>query len=168
MGMGSVQKKKARGYRRSETGKSVAPPSLSYQDEFIRDQIRHNKIQDFRTVMVYSLLGLIAAGTVVFALGHFLKKQKKNKVQQGAMEEGNPATYATLFKMAFDNDNMLGWGTNEELVFQTARQVPSKKFYDKVQSAYSTLYQSQLNADLKSELSSDEYVQVMQIINAKQ
>lgn len=167
MRMGNVQKKKARGYRNSGTGKSAAPASLSYEEEFIREQIRHHKVQDFKAVVGYSLLGLLAAGTLVFAVAHFMRKQKQNKVQQGALEEGNPATFATLFKMAFDNDNILGWGTNEELVMQTAKEIPSKKLYDKIQSAYATLYKSQLNADLKSELSSEEYIQVMKIINAK-
>lgn len=167
MKTGSVQRRKVRGYRKSGTGSSEAPAPLSFQNEFIREQIRHTKVQDFKAVVGYSLLGLLAAGTLVFAASYYLRKKKKNKVQQGAIEEGNPATYATLFKMAFDNDNVLGWGTNEELVMQTARDIPSKKLYDKVQSAYATLYKSQLNADLQSELSSEEYLQVMKIINAK-
>lgn len=167
MGRSAVERKKARGYQKSDAGRSVAPSYLSYQREFLEEQSRHRKVQDFKTVVGFSLLGLAAAGTLAYLAYRFLKKHKQDKVQQGAINEGNPATYATLFKMAFDNDNMLGWGTNEEMVFQTAKQLPTRKFYDSVQSAYATLFKSQLNADLKSELSSDEYLQIMKIINSK-
>jgi 5,10-methylene-tetrahydrofolate dehydrogenase/methenyl tetrahydrofolate cyclohydrolase len=70
--------------------------------------------------------------------------------------------------MAFDNDNSFGWGTNEEMVFKVFNDMPSKSMYAKVQKEYSKMYGRSLNADLEDELSSDEYNELIRILNAKQ
>jgi len=67
----------------------------------------------------------------------------------------------------FDNDNYLGWGTNEEMVLQVFREIPSKSMYSKVQREYFNLYGKSLNADLEQELSSEEYNELIRILNAK-
>jgi hypothetical protein len=125
------------------------------------------KIQNLKTVVIYSTLG-IGTATGLFFLGrHFYKKTVANVSQKNSLEEGDPATFAKQLKMAFDNDNSAGWGTNEELVFQVFRDLPSKGMYSKVQKEYFRMYSKNLNADLEDELSSDEYNELIRILNAK-
>ena len=69
--------------------------------------------------------------------------------------------------MAFDNDNYAGWGTNEKMVMQVFNEIPSKSMYTKVQREYANLYGKSLNADLEDELSSEEYNELIRILNAK-
>jgi hypothetical protein len=69
--------------------------------------------------------------------------------------------------MAFDNDNYMGWGTNEQMVLQVFSEIPSKAMYTRVQKEYANLYGRSLNADLEEELSSEEYNELIRILNAK-
>jgi hypothetical protein len=57
-----------------------------------------------------------------------------------SLEVGDPATFAKQLKMAFDNDNYAGWGTNEKMVMQVFNEMPSKSMYSKVQKEYANLY----------------------------
>ena len=120
-----------------------------------------------KTVLVYSALGLGTATGLVLALRFLIKKIKKNSVEKQSLLEGNPATLARQLKMAFDNDNWAGWGTNTKMVFDVFENMPTKATYQKVQSAYMGLYNKSLNADLESELSSEEYNKVIQILSSK-
>ncbi|MDB5274474.1 MAG: hypothetical protein JWO58_2841 [Chitinophagaceae bacterium] len=121
----------------------------------------------FKTVVTYSTLGLGTATGLFFAARFLIKKIKKQSAEKNSLNEGDPSTYARQLKMAFDNDNWMGWGTNTQLVMQVFTEIPSKSAYQKVQNAYSGLYNKSLNADLESELSSDEYNQVIKILSAK-
>lgn len=125
------------------------------------------KIQNLKTVVIYSTLGLGSATGLFFLARHFYKRTRANVSQKHSLEEGDPATFAKQIKMAFDNDNYLGWGTNEKVVMQVFNELPSKSMYTKVQKEYSRLYGRSLNADLEDELSSDEYNELIRILNAK-
>ena len=113
---------------------------------------------------------LLATGA---ALGVFLgikvvvKNFKKGVREQNALTEGNPAAFATQLKMAFENDNYFGWGTDEEVVFAVLETIPSSSTMNKVQRAYRDLYGQNLATDLKEELSSEEFAMALQIINSK-
>ena len=87
--------------------------------------------------------------------------------EKDSLDEGDPATYAKQLKMAFDNDNWFGWGTNLKLVFQVFEEIPSKGMYKKVQSSYFDMYAKPLNSDLESELSSSEYNQMISLLSSK-
>lgn len=125
------------------------------------------KFQNFKTVVVYSTLGLGTATGLLFLLRHLYKKTRENISQKHSLEVGDPATFAKQLKMAFDNDNYAGWGTNEKMVLQVFNEIPSKNMYTKVQKEYANLYGKSLNADLEEELSSDEYNGLIRILNAK-
>lgn len=125
------------------------------------------KIQNLKTVVIYSTLGLGSATGLFFLARHFYKRTRANVSQKHSLEEGDPATFAKKIKMAFDNDNYLGWGTNEKVVMQVFNELPSKSMYTKVQKEYSRLYGRSLNADLEDELSSDEYNELIRVLNAK-
>jgi len=128
---------------------------------------RDDRLRNLKVVAVYSALGLGTATGVVLLIRHFYKKAKKNKVEKNSLTEGDPATYARQLKMAFENDNWMGWGTNNEMVMQVFHSMPSKATYQKVQNAYATLYNRSLTADLEDELSSEEYNQVVSILSTK-
>lgn len=130
-------------------------------------EMNEQKIQNFKTIVIYSTLGLGSATGLFFLVRHFYKKAQANLSQKHSLEEGDPATFAKQLRMAFDNDNSFGWGTNEEVVMQVFNELPSKSMYAKVQKEYSRLYGRSLNADLENELSSDEYNELIRILNAK-
>lgn len=120
-----------------------------------------------KTVVTYSSLGLVTATGLILAARLLIKKIKKSSAEKNSLKEGDPSTYARQLKMAFDNDNWAGWGTNTKMVMQVFTDIPSKSAYQKVQNAYLGLYNKSLNADLESELSSDEYNQVIKILSSK-
>ena len=125
------------------------------------------KLQNLKTVVIYSTLGVGTATGVFLLARHFYKKTKSTISQKHSMEIGAPATFAKQLKMAFDNDNYAGWGTNEKMVIQVFNEIPSKSMYSKVQKEYANLYGKSLNADLEDELSSDEYNELIRVLNAK-
>jgi hypothetical protein len=125
------------------------------------------KMQNLKTTVIYSSLGLGTATGLFFLARHFYKKTRANVSQRHSLEVGDPATFAKQLKMAFDNDNYAGWGTNEKMVIQVFNEIPSKSMYTKVQKEYANLYGRSLNADLEEELSSDEYNELIRILNAK-
>ncbi|WP_108866862.1 hypothetical protein [Aquimarina aquimarini] len=113
---------------------------------------------------------LIASGLTIgvfFLVRSLVRGFKRNHRERHALKPGNPANYATQLKMAFENDNSFGWGTNEEAVFTTIEQIPSASMMRKVARAYRDLYGSHLSADLKSELTSEEFAIAQEIINLK-
>ena len=125
------------------------------------------KIQDLKTVVIYSSLGVGTATGLFFLVRHFYKKSQANRSEKHSLEEGDPAAYAKQLKMAFDNDNYMGWGTNEKAVTKVFEELPSKKMYERVQKEYFRMYNKSLNADLEEELSSDEYNNLIRLLNAK-
>ncbi len=130
-------------------------------------KIDEQKVQDFKTVVVFSTLG-IGTATGLFLIGrHFYKNTVASWSEKRSLEEGDPATYAKQLKMAFDNDNYMGWGTNTSMVKQVFLDIPSRKMYAKVQREYMRMYSQSLNADLEDELTSDEYNEIIRILNAK-
>lgn len=130
-------------------------------------KVNEQEVQNLKTVVIYSTLG-VGTATGLFLLGrHFYNKMRSSISQSHSLEEGDPATYAKQLKMAFDNDNYFGWGTNEKMVMQVFNEIPSKSMYTKVQKEYSRLYGRSLNADLEDELSSDEYNELIRILNSK-
>ncbi|MBT1688882.1 annexin [Dawidia soli] len=113
---------------------------------------------------------LLATGTAtgLFLVGrHFYRRIVSSTAQKHSLDEGDPATLAKQLKMAFENDNYFGWGSNEAAIFQVFNQLPSKTMYARVQKEYMNLYNRNLNADLEDELSSDEYNQLITILAGK-
>lgn len=124
-------------------------------------------VNDFKTVVLYGTLGLGTTTGLFLLARHLFQKAQVKHVENQSAEEGNPATYAKELRMAFENDMWFGMGTNEEQIFSTMSSIPTKATYSKVQSAYYTLYGTNLNADLEDELTSDEYNQVIRILSTK-
>lgn len=130
-------------------------------------EMNAQKIQNLKTVVIYSTLGVGTATGLFFLARRFYKKALANQSEKRSLEEGDPATYAKQLKMAFENDNYFGWGTNWTVVKQVFEELPSKSMYSKIQREYLRMYGQSLNADLEDELSSDEYNELIRILNAK-
>jgi hypothetical protein len=130
-------------------------------------EMNEQKIQNLKTVVIYSTLGVGTATGLFFLARHFYKKTRANLSERRSLEEGDPATFAKQLKMAFENDNYFGWGTNWNVVKQVFQAIPSKNMYSKVQREYLNLYSKSLNSDLEGELSSEEYNELIRILNAK-
>ena len=142
-------------------------PSKQYPNPYSIQQSGSARVDDFKTVVIYSTLGIATATGVFFLARHLYKKTRAKKVEKQSLYEGSPATYAKQLKMAFDNDNWASWGTDEEKIFQVFREIPSKAAYQKVQKAYLDLYGKNLNSDLESELSSEEYNAIIRLVAGK-
>lgn len=125
-------------------------------------------VDNLKNVAIVSTIVLGSATGLFFLARHFYRNIRANASQKNSMEEGDPATFAKQLKMAFDNDIAFGWGTDEEAVKTVFQEIPTKSMYSKVQNEYSKMYNRSLNADLEEELSSDEYNELIRILNAKQ
>lgn len=125
-------------------------------------------VDNLKNVAIVSTI-ILGSATGLFFLGrHLYRNIRANAAQKDSLEVGDPATFAKQLKMAFDNDLAFGWGTNEEAVKAVFLQIPTKSMYSKVQKEYSKMYNRSLNANLEDELSSDEYNELIRILNAKQ
>src|SRR5688572_31787764 len=84
------------------------------------------KIKNLKTAVIYSTLGVGTVTGLFFLARHFYKKTQTNRSEQRSLNEGDPATLAKQLKMAFDNDNSFGWGTNETMIKKVFEELPSK------------------------------------------
>lgn len=114
----------------------------------------------------YVIAGGLGLG-MFFLIRTMVRKLKRNQREGQALQEGNPANYAIRLKMAFENDNTFGWGTDEEALFRTLEEIPSQTMIRKVQRAYRDLHNRNLAADLTNELTTEEYAIALEIINSK-
>ena len=118
-----------------------------------------------REKIQYSLIGLAVLGGAAILINSLIKKSKSNLEERLTLEDGSSATFAKQLKMAFEND---GWpGTDEEAIRQVLRKVASKEDFQKVIDSYQRLYNDSLLRDMKNELTSSEYAEMIAIISAK-
>ena len=118
-----------------------------------------------REKIQYGLIGLAVLGGAAFLINNLIKKSKSNLEERLTLEDGSAATFAKQLKMAFEND---GWfGTDEEAIRQVLRKVASKEDFQKVIDSYQRLYSNSLLRDMKDELSSSEYAEMIAIISSK-
>ena len=115
-----------------------------------------------------TLLGAGVAAGVFLGIRAVVNNFKQDVQERQALTEGSPAAFATQLKMAFENDNYFGWGTDEQRVYDTLELIPNWSTWLKVQRAYRDLYTGRnLASDLKEELDSEEYAIAFNIINSK-
>ena len=117
--------------------------------------------------LTYSIVGLVVlSGT--FLLGRSVVRGARSTTEQKkTYEDGNAAAFAQQLRMAFENDNYFEWGTDEEAIRDVIRKVPSKDYFKQVINSYQKLYARSLMGDLKSELSTSEYNEMLAIIAGK-
>lgn len=117
--------------------------------------------------LTYGIVGLVVIGGSFFIGRSLIRKARATSEEKKTYEDGNPATFAKQIKMAFENDNWLGWGTDEEALRKTLQTIPSKDAMRKVINSYQKLYARSMMADMQSELSTSEYNEMLAIIAAK-
>jgi hypothetical protein len=120
--------------------------------------------------LIYSLIGLVAVGGVIFIAKKIIRDRVSNKEENKSFEDGTPATYAKQIKMTFEND---GWpGTDTNALRTILTEIPSQDEFEKVKKSYARLYskarkKANLLDDMSSELQTTEYNEMMQIMDAK-
>lgn len=117
--------------------------------------------------LAYSLVGLVVLSGSFFIGRSIVRNARSSSEQKKTYEDGNAPAFAQQLKMAFENDNYFGWGTDEEAVRSVIRKVPSKDFFKQVINSYQKLYARSLMADLKDELETSEYNEMLAIIAGK-
>ncbi|MBN8865856.1 MAG: hypothetical protein J0H92_20955 [Sphingobacteriales bacterium] len=117
--------------------------------------------------LTYGIVGLLMIGGSFFIGRSLIRKARATAEEKKTYEDGSPATFAKQINMAFENDNWLGWGTDEEALRKTLQAIPSKDAMRKVINSYQKLYARSMMADMQSELTTSEYSEMLAIIAAK-
>ncbi len=120
-----------------------------------------------KEILKYSFIGLLTIGGSFFIGRSLVRTAIKNKEQKKAATEGTPQDYAQRLKMAFENDNWFGWGTDETAIRRVLTGMPSREVFAQTMTAYQRMFNRSLMKDMKEDLSSNEYSEMMAIINAK-
>lgn len=115
---------------------------------------------------VYTIAGLLLAGSGYWAVRNALRNRKLVKSERQAFTEGTPESYANRIKMAFENDGW--WGTNIPALREVLIEISSKEVFAKVAKAYKDQSKGgEIFHDLKSELTTSEYYEMMNLLAAK-
>lgn len=117
--------------------------------------------------LTYSIIGLVVLSGTFFIGRSLVRGARATSEQKKTYEDGNAASFAQQLRMAFENDNYFEWGTDEEAVRDVIRKVPSKDYFKQVMNSYQKLYARSLMGDLKSELATSEYNEMLAIIAGK-
>ncbi len=142
---------------------SYSPPD-AYREDWKQSQSDEFTLEE---KVKYGILGVIVLGASFFVGRSIIRKARATGEERKTYQEDNSATYAKQIKMAFENDMWWGWGTDEEALRRTIKAIPSKEEFRKVIKSYQKLYARSLMADMKSDLSTDEYNEMLAIISTK-
>lgn len=128
-----------------------------------------NEHDDFtlKEKLTYGIVGLVVLSGSFFIGRSLVRGARATSEQKKTYEDGNAASFAQQLKMAFENDNYFGWGTDEEAIRSVIRKIPSKDYFRQVINSYQKLYARSLMADLKDELATTEYNEMLAIISGK-
>lgn len=117
--------------------------------------------------LTYGIISVVVLGGSFFIGRSLIRKARSTSEEKKAYEETNPAAYAQKLRMAFENDMWFDWGTDEEAVRSVMRSIPSKDEFKKIINSYQKLYARSLMMDLKKELTTSEYNEMLAIIAGK-
>ena len=112
--------------------------------------------------IAFVILGGGSAAGFYF-LYRWLKNQQADREASMGFDTGNPASYAKRIRQSLD----FFWGTDEESLRRTLREIPSYSFWEDTVKSYRRQYERNLINDLESDLSNTEFVEMMQIVNSK-
>lgn len=113
----------------------------------------------------YTLLGVAGVAGLVYLSSRVIKKIIAAKSDAKSFEDGSPATTAKQIKMAFENDG--NFGTDTKALRAILVKVKNRKELEDVRKEYQKQFNAQLYSDLKSELQSTEYNEMLQIMEGK-
>ncbi|MBD3638162.1 MAG: hypothetical protein HUJ25_12490 [Crocinitomicaceae bacterium] len=117
------------------------------------------------TIAIGLGISLIAATTIFFGIRLYRNQVAKHE-ENRSLGRNKHSTWAKLIQNAFDNN---GWpGTDEKLLRDTLREIPSKEDFRKVQASYRRLFRGDnLVEEMTGELKQSEYNEMLAIINSK-
>ncbi len=115
------------------------------------------------------VIACAVGGLIAVYVGYRIYQNIRAKqAQKDSYDSAKPQSYAQEIKLALDNNNWLGWGTDNVTLRETLLRIPSKDFMRKVVNAYASLYKgASMMADIASDLSTTEYQELLAIIEAK-
>lgn len=117
--------------------------------------------------LTYGIVGLVVLGGSFFIGRNIVRRARATGEEKKTYDDSNAAYYSQKLKMAFENDNYFGWGTDEQSIREIIRKIPSKDEFKKVVNSYQKLYARSLMLDLKEELTTTEYNEMLAIIEGK-
>jgi hypothetical protein len=120
-----------------------------------------------KDAVLYGTLSLVVLGGSFFIGRSIIRKARSTSEEKKTYTEDNAAYYAQKLKLAFENDMMFNWGTDEEAIRDVLRSVPSKEVFKSIINSYQKLYARSLMLDLKRELTTSEYNEMLAIIAGK-
>ncbi len=113
----------------------------------------------------YALIGIVVIGGTFYLGRSLVRKAVSSTEEKKTFEPGNPAYYAQQIRMAFENDGW--WGTDLAALRQVIQAVPSVAAFKQIINSYQRLYSRSLMADMKSDLKTSEYNEMLAILAAK-
>jgi hypothetical protein len=117
--------------------------------------------------LTYGIVSVVVLGGSFFIGRSLIRKARSTSEEKKTYDEGNAPAYAQKLKMAFENDMWFDMGTDEEAVRNVIRAIRSKDEFKKVINSYQKLYARSLMMDLKNELTTSEYNEMLAIIAGK-
>lgn len=120
-----------------------------------------------KETLTYGIISVLVLGGSFFVGRSLIRGARSTSEEKRTYDDGNPAYYAQKLKMAFENDNYFGWGTDEEGIREVLRAVASKVAFKNIINSYQKLYARSLMMDMKDELASSEYNEMLAIIAGK-
>jgi hypothetical protein len=82
--------------------------------------------------LTYGIVGLVVLGGSFFIGRNIVRNARATTEEKKTYDDSNAAYYAQKIKMAFENDNYFGWGTDESTIREIIRKIPSKDEFKKV------------------------------------
>jgi hypothetical protein len=115
------------------------------------------------------IIAYVLAGSIVAYIGYRIYLNVRAKqAQKNSYDPAKPESFAQEFRMALENNNWMGWGTDNTVIRQTLLKIPSKDFMLEVVNAYARLYKgASMMAEIKSDLKTGEYQELLAIIGGK-
>lgn len=113
----------------------------------------------------FAILGAVGVAGLVYLGSKTIKKIIAAKSDANSFQEGSAATTAKQIKMAFENDGQ--FGTDTKALRAILVKVKNRKELEDIRKEYQKQFNAQLFSDLKSELQSTEYNEMLQIMEGK-
>ncbi len=114
--------------------------------------------------IILGITGLSATG--IYFGWRFVQNKLAGHEENLSLGRDKHATWAKQIRIAFDNNGW--WGTDETMLRNTLREIPSKEDFKKVQASYRKLFKGDnLVEEMTGELKQTEYNEMLAIINSK-
>ena len=151
----------------------MVQPQKPSTTQIVLDQQKRswwNSLTDKQRQTIASLAIVLGISLVAIIAIKFASNQVKevisNKEENNSFGAKEHSTWAKQLRNGFDNDGW--WGTDEVMVRQVLKEIPSQEDFQKVQTSYKKLYKGDnLIEDMTSELKTSEFNEMLAIIQSK-